>query len=102
MTCVVEIEPTNERRGMRGCPTCNRRALKLVETESHDVPADRGEIMVTRTFRCTTNGCHTTKRTLEVCAGDVTKKSVRPSAEHYGEPSEVAVETAPDRIVLKT
>lgn len=105
MTCVVELEPPNERRGMRVCTNCNRRSLKLLETETHDVPAERGNVMVTRTFTCTTNGCGTTKRTLEVCAGDVAKRSTRGPGNDGGPgrggASTVEVETEHGRITLK-
>lgn len=94
----THLEPS---RGMRICSRCHSRSLRLVETESHNIPAARGEIAATRTYTCTANGCGVTFRFLDVCEGEVSKRSVRSSPDHYGEPSNVAVETDEKGILLK-
>jgi hypothetical protein len=97
-----ETEPLEPPRGLRGCPRCHRFSLIRKETEHHHVFAQRGAVAATRTFVCTTVGCDTVIRFLDVSVGEASKGSVRSYGAHYGEPSAVAVETDAQRIVLKT
>lgn len=102
MILLDEPLPVVPSRGMRRCDVCHMRSMRLRETESHDVETERGAIGATRIWLCTTNGCGNRVVFYDTCGGKTTKGTVRSMADHYGEPSPVAVETAPDRIVLKT
>ncbi len=96
-----EPQPVEPSRGMRICGHCMRRSLKLKETESHDIVADRGTIGATRTWLCTTNGCEAKTLFLDLCVGDTAKGTVRGRGTVTGTPSGIRVEDLGDRIVVK-
>lgn len=105
MTVHVELEPIESKRGMRICPECHRRSMRLVETLKHDVPCDRGQIAATRTFSCTANHCDTSVRFLDISQGVTSKRGIMPRSTDpnstRGNPSEVETEVTEERIVIK-
>jgi transcription elongation factor Elf1 len=96
-----DLEP---RRGLRICPKCHRRSLHHTEVDTHDVSADRGAVVCTRSYECSTTGCSVFVRFYEVSAGVVEKKTTRQFAERrpqFDGESSAKSEVLPGRIILK-